>query len=330
MIPLSAPLDDIDFDALVEIGRSILPSLAPEWTDYNESDPGITLLELLAWIADTQIYSIARDRTDERSAMASLLGIANEGARPAEGALLPRDRIGVHKEVRAGTRLTPAGACAPRLEVAADTPLWPVEVSSVVVETADGAVDHTTANARPRAPYAPFGDPPSRDAALRVGLAGVLDAGSVSISLGFEIDDDAQAGADQLGGVRISQRAPDGGESPVAVRLDTTGGLRRSGVMILGLNAAPGAAEQVLLFRAAGDALVPQLRRIATNALPVLQRASFVLPPFLGTGRPGQTLAIAPLSLFESDESAEGRVWRLAQGERGLMIDVQVQDGTRA
>jgi hypothetical protein len=54
MIPLSAPIDDIDFDALVEIARANLPTLAPEWTDYNYSDPGITLIELLSWIADSQ------------------------------------------------------------------------------------------------------------------------------------------------------------------------------------------------------------------------------------------------------------------------------------
>lgn len=331
MIPLTAPIDDIDFDSLVEIARGNLPTLAPEWTDYNYSDPGITLIELLSWIADSQIYSIGRDRADERAQMASLLGIASEGAHPAIGELYPRAKIGAHQIVRAGTRLTPVGACAPRLEIAVATPLWPVEIAAITVETDGGSVDHTATNAQPRASYAPFGDPPSSDAVLRVVLAGTLDAGMVSVSLGFEIEDDAEAGRDALGGIEITCLAPDGSEDEVAVETDTTGGLRRSGVMILTFPAATGAgAEQVLLFRSARDALVPRLLRITTNALPIVQRATLAPPPFAGTGRPGQAIVIEPLTLFEADEAAEGLVWRLVQGEAGLALDVRVQDGTQA
>ena len=330
MIPLSAPIDDIDFDALVEIARSNLPTLAPEWTDYNYSDPGITLIELLAWIADSQIYSIGRDRVDERMEMASLLGIANEGAHPAEGALYPREKVGAHQVIKPGTRLVAVGACAPRVEVMLATPLWPVEVAAVTVETEEGSVDHSATNSQPRASYAPFGDPPSSDAVLRVALAGLLDAGPVSVSLGFEIEDDAEEGKDALGGVEVTCLAPGGDEEKVIVAADTTGGLRRSGVMILTFPAAPGAgAEQVLLFRSAKDALVPRLLRITTNALPVVQRANLAPPPFTGTGRPGQKIIIEPLGLFQPDEAAEGRTWRLVQGEAGLALDVRVQDGAK-
>lgn len=331
MIPLTAPIDDIDFDALVEIARGNLPTLAPEWTDYNYSDPGITLVELLSWIADSQIYSIGRDRADERAQMASLLGIASEGAHPAVGELYPREKIGGHQTIAAGTRLTPVGACAPRLELAVATPLWPVEIAAITVETESGSVDHTATNSQPRASYAPFGDPPSSEAVLRVVLAGTLDPGMVSVSLGFEIEDDAEDGRDALGGVEITCLAPDGKEDPVTVETDTTERMRRSGVMILAFPAVPGAgAEQILLFRSAKDALVPRLLRITTNALPILQRATLAPPPFAGTGRPGQKIVIEPLTLFQADEAAEGLVWRLVQGEAGLAIDVRVQDGAQA
>jgi predicted phage baseplate assembly protein len=331
MIPLSAPIDDIDFDALVEIARSNLPTLAPEWTDYNYSDPGITLIELLSWIADSQIYSIGRDRADERAQMASLLGIASEGAHPAVGELYPPDGIGAHQTIPADTRVTPVGTCAPRLEVAVATPLWPVEIAAITVETEGGSVDHTATNAQPRASYAPFGDPPSSDAVLRVALAGTLDAGMVSVSLGFELEEDAADGRDALGGVEITCLAPDGGEDEVAVETDTTDGMRNSGVMILRFPAVTGAgAEQVLLFRSAKDALVPRLLRISTNAIPVAQRATLAPPPFAGTGRPGQKVEIEPLSLFAADEAAEGEVWRLVQREAGLALDVRVQEGGQA
>jgi hypothetical protein len=41
-------LDDRRWIDLVEEGRSLLPFYAPQWTDHNIHDPGITLLELFS------------------------------------------------------------------------------------------------------------------------------------------------------------------------------------------------------------------------------------------------------------------------------------------
>src|ERR1043165_1761710 len=73
------------FQDLVEIGRARLPSLAPEWTDHNAHDPGITLMELLAWVAEAQLYSLSHVRRDERLAYAALLGISLHGTQGASG-----------------------------------------------------------------------------------------------------------------------------------------------------------------------------------------------------------------------------------------------------
>ena len=43
-MPLPKPtLDNRSFDQLVAEGRSQIPRLAPQWTDHNASDAGITL-----------------------------------------------------------------------------------------------------------------------------------------------------------------------------------------------------------------------------------------------------------------------------------------------
>ena len=60
MKQLAPDLFNRRFQDLVEIGRAKLPSLAPDWTDHNAHDPGITLMELLAWVAEAQLYSLAR------------------------------------------------------------------------------------------------------------------------------------------------------------------------------------------------------------------------------------------------------------------------------
>ena len=49
-------LDDRTFDDLFVEARSLVPAHAPEWTNHNRSDPGITLIELFAWLAEMLIY----------------------------------------------------------------------------------------------------------------------------------------------------------------------------------------------------------------------------------------------------------------------------------
>ncbi|MDW4909515.1 hypothetical protein RB628_30295 [Streptomyces sp. ADMS] len=56
-IPLPS-LDDHDFDDLVGEARALLPVLLPEWTDHNPGDPGIVLVELLAWLTEMQLYQV--------------------------------------------------------------------------------------------------------------------------------------------------------------------------------------------------------------------------------------------------------------------------------
>jgi hypothetical protein len=49
-------LDDLTYADLVEEARARIPALDPDWTNHNPSDPGITLLELLAWRTEMLVY----------------------------------------------------------------------------------------------------------------------------------------------------------------------------------------------------------------------------------------------------------------------------------
>jgi hypothetical protein len=52
-LPLNLPnLDDLSWDDLMKEGRSLIPAWAPEWTNHNPSDPGITLVELFAYFSE--------------------------------------------------------------------------------------------------------------------------------------------------------------------------------------------------------------------------------------------------------------------------------------
>lgn len=65
-MPIPLPnLDDRRWAELVEQGRALIPLYSPEWTDHNASDPGITLMELLAFIAEMDVYRL--NRIDRKS-----------------------------------------------------------------------------------------------------------------------------------------------------------------------------------------------------------------------------------------------------------------------
>jgi hypothetical protein len=56
----SPKLDDRTYDELRNQLIDRIPTLCPRWTDFNPSDPGITMLELMAWMAEVLLYRINR------------------------------------------------------------------------------------------------------------------------------------------------------------------------------------------------------------------------------------------------------------------------------
>ena len=53
-------LDDRRFQDLVSEARLRINRSCPEWTEHNVSDPGITLIELFAWMTEMTIYRLNR------------------------------------------------------------------------------------------------------------------------------------------------------------------------------------------------------------------------------------------------------------------------------
>ena len=87
-MPIPLPnLDDRRWADLVEEGRALIPLYAPEWTDHNASDPGITLMEMFAWIAEMDIYEINRIPKRHTRKFLELVGIAEQPPREARAAV---------------------------------------------------------------------------------------------------------------------------------------------------------------------------------------------------------------------------------------------------
>jgi len=82
MIP-PPKLDDRTFNDIVEEAISMIPRYAPEWTNHNPSDPGITLIELAAWMTDQLIYRLNQVPDKNYVAFLNLLGIKLRAPRAA-------------------------------------------------------------------------------------------------------------------------------------------------------------------------------------------------------------------------------------------------------
>lgn len=68
-------LDNLRFEELLGEAKSLIPIYAPEWTNYNLSDPGITLVELFAWLCEMINYRVNQVTEENQLSFLKLLGI---------------------------------------------------------------------------------------------------------------------------------------------------------------------------------------------------------------------------------------------------------------
>ncbi len=77
-------LDDKTFLDLVEEAKKWVPIYAPEWTDHNVHDPGITFIELLAWLVEMQLYRLNTITEKNKLKFLRLLGVKPKPATAAK------------------------------------------------------------------------------------------------------------------------------------------------------------------------------------------------------------------------------------------------------
>lgn len=83
-MPLALPdLDNRRYADLRDEALARIPVHNPEWTNFNESDPGVTLVELFAFLTETLLYRANQIPERNRRKFLQLLGI---GLRPASAA----------------------------------------------------------------------------------------------------------------------------------------------------------------------------------------------------------------------------------------------------
>ncbi len=76
-------LDDQTYQEIVKAAEGRLPWLCPSWTDHNAHDPGITILELMAWYKELQQYQMNQFTDELRCKLLKLAGVRRRPAVPA-------------------------------------------------------------------------------------------------------------------------------------------------------------------------------------------------------------------------------------------------------
>ena len=130
-MPLPAPiLDDRSYQQLRDELVRRIPVYAPEWTDHNASDPGITLIELFAFLGENLLYRFNQIPEATQLAFLRLLQLP---LRPAQASralvtLARKDKLPGPALVPLGTPLT-AGALA--FQSLSEVAVWPLAVTAL-------------------------------------------------------------------------------------------------------------------------------------------------------------------------------------------------------
>ena len=168
-------LDDRRWADLVAEGRALLPLYAPGWTDHNLHDPGVTFVELFAWIAEMGLYRLDRVPAAHRLRFLALLGIAPLPPRGADAIV----GFQLASALPSSPLPLPAGLVLEAINPAGERVLYettePVVVAAgglaALQAVSGGAARDLTAAWRRGDPVAPFGDDPTVGSVLYLGFS---------------------------------------------------------------------------------------------------------------------------------------------------------------
>jgi predicted phage baseplate assembly protein len=267
-------LDDTRWSDLVEQSRGLIPVYAPEWTDHNVSDPGITLIDLLAWVAEMQVFQVDQVPSAHVRAFLALVGVTPEAPRSARTVL----RFTVPDGAAAApipSGLACAGTAPDGRPVGFRTlhaiRAVPGRVASLTAVAAGGRRDLTGARNRGE-PVAPFGEDPVREAAVEIAFTIPLPAG-VPITLAVATATGREPAAPARhhdAEVEWEARTGLGHWVAATVAEDGTRALTRDGRVELTLEAGPSAVLRARYAHGAFDA-APALRDVVLNGADAAQ-----------------------------------------------------------
>ena len=133
-------LDDLTYEQRVKRAVSRIPAMTDKWTDFNSHDPGITVLQMYAWLTDMLGYYMNATGDVHVEKYLKLLGIEPKAAKAAESFVI-LENIKESISLQKGTRFF-AGIIP--FELAEDYTYLYNRFSSFIQETDGVGMDLTT------------------------------------------------------------------------------------------------------------------------------------------------------------------------------------------
>ncbi|NTU22625.1 putative baseplate assembly protein [Brevibacillus sp. HB1.2] len=332
MLP-SKNLDDRHFEEILEQAKNAIPKLQPEWGDHRHHDPGITLLEMFAWLMEMQQYYLNRITEKNERKFLQLMGVHPQHQSCAttdvtffdvsEEAILPEK-----------TRLF-AGNLP--FETEHSLVLVPASLERVLVHTESGTADVSSSNAHNGVSYYAFGQEPRIGNKIYLGFDRPLPVGK-TVSIGLRLFEDYPVPLVSLTPTSLfvpsaslvweyygqNERTQEMGWSPLPVS-DETLHLSFSGRVLIELE---GAMKPIMLYpandrprfwlcatlRAGRFELAPRMEKIELNTVNAIQCETFSqVWEYDGTGQVDQTIVLASSLSYEGTvevQCKKGRYWQ--------------------
>ncbi|CAM5616213.1 putative baseplate assembly protein [Streptomyces violaceorubidus] len=235
-MPLPSPnLDDRRFQQFVDDAKRYIQQRAPEWTDHNVSDPGVTLVETVAHMADQIVYRLNRVPDKNHLAFLDLVGITLFPPSAAR-----TDVTFWLSAPQEDTILVPVGTEVATLRTERDEAvvfatehdlrIVPCALDRLVTQTRGEAVSDRTTDLAESKDVMCFAEAPNPGDCMLIGLTAAVPDCALALELDSRVD-----------GVGVDPRQPplvweawteDGWQS-CEVDRDGTGGLNRPGDVVL-------------------------------------------------------------------------------------------------
>jgi predicted phage baseplate assembly protein len=334
-VPLQAPsIDNRRFADIVAEARTRIPRYAPEWTDLNDNEPGIALVQLFAWMTEMLIFRMEQVPEFNYIKFLQLLGIELRPAEPARAEVTFALADGQSQQtvvVPKGTQIAAAGAIGDEpiiFETNESLIALAAQLQRLLVFDGFGFSDFTKQNLDATQPFPAFGESAREESALLLGLgysakfSGTPEIPKTQINLTFYVHTEGVRPEAVACGLSDSQVFPSARLiwefwnakewAPLSLDKDTTLSLMRSGHVLLSTpesgtikkDKIGDAPEDLFWIRVrvekAGYERPPILDAVRLNTIAVTQ-AQTQRDEVLGgsSGRPDQTFRVAFAPVLE-------------------------------
>jgi hypothetical protein len=307
---------DKTYKQLVESALAQLPGLAPQWTDYNAHDPGIAILELLAWTTEAQIYALSRSRRGERSGYAKLLGAPPRGATSAKTLIWPKSEHAKNfrnsSAIDKNSRISVAAAPDLRFMADQDMHILAAHIASIrSVGPNEEVVDHGRPSNSDITPFLPFGPGDAVGWSLQLELVSNTNDpifnNTVNVpctfSLGFKAAKNISTEAIRPIALPEVHIVSSGVRRLLRVDQDDTQKLRQTGIMLLTVseNLPLSSTARLELSYPRGRGNRNLITHVAVNALPIQQATVHLGEAHVAVGSADETIRIANGFLVTDD-----------------------------